>query len=44
MSEAQAAAWDKLRPVWIPTEMPNGVPIVYAVDDKLNATRTHWLG
>ncbi len=25
-------------------EIPNGVPIVYEVDDKLNATRTHWLG
>ena len=25
-------------------EIPNGQPIVYSVDEDLNATRTHWLG
>ncbi len=25
-------------------EIPNGVPIVYEVDERLSATRTHWLG
>ncbi len=25
-------------------EIPNGQPIVYSIDENLNATRTHWLG